>query len=153
MYRIFTPGRKVFISKPINHFEPDETALETFLMGGGIVITPMISFAHRLYALNKDFEMHYSLSYSKTAGYLSDLASVPWANRTQYHYSQDGARADFAKILRGYEQGWHVYLCGPYRYMKGVVSTAEAGGFQRTGYIWNIFRRPICRTTKTMTSF
>ncbi len=81
MHRIFTLGRKVFISKPINHFELDETASKTFLMGGGIGVTPMIAFAHRLYALNKDFELHYSSSHSKTAGYLSDLAAVPWANR------------------------------------------------------------------------
>jgi ferredoxin-NADP reductase len=129
MHRIFTPGRKVFISKPINHFELDETASKTFLMGGGIGITPMIAFAHRLYALNKEFELHYSSSHSEAAGYLSDLAAAPWANRVHYHFSQEGNRADFAKILRGYEQGWHVYLCGPHRYMEGVVSAAEAVGF------------------------
>ena len=129
MHRIFTPGRKVFISKPINHFELDETASKTFLMGGGIGVTPMIAFAHRLYALNKEFELHYSSSHSGAAGYLSDLAAAPWANRVHYHFSQEGNRADFAKILRGYEQGWHVYLCGPHRYMEGVVSAAEAVGF------------------------
>ncbi len=129
MHRIFTPGRKVFISKPINHFELDETASKTFLMGGGLGITPMIAFAHRLYALNKEFELHYSSSHSGAAGYLSDLAAAPWANRVHYHFSQEGNRADFAKILRGYEQGWHVYLCGPHRYMEGVVSAAEAVGF------------------------
>ena len=129
MHRIFTPGRKVFISKPINHFELDETASKTFLMGGGIGITPMIAFAHRLYALNKEFELHYSSSHSGAAGYLSDLAAAPWANRVHYHFSQEGNRADFAKILRGYEQGWHVYLCGPHRYMEAVVSAAEAVGF------------------------
>ena len=129
MHRIFTPGRKVFISKPINHFELDETASKTFLMGGGIGITPMIAFAHRLYGLNKEFELHYSSSHSGAAGYLSDLAAAPWANRVHYHFSQEGNRADFAKILRGYEQGCHVYLCGPHRYMEGVVAAAEAVGF------------------------
>ena len=129
MHRIFTPGRKVFLSKPINHFELDETASKTFLMGGGIGITPMIAFAHRLFALNKEFELHYSTSHSGAAGYLSDLAAAPWANRVHYHFSQEGNRADFAKILRGYEQGWHVYLCGPHRYMEGVVAAAEAVGF------------------------
>jgi ferredoxin len=51
MHRIFSEGRKVFISRPINHFELDETATKSFLMGGGIGITPMIAFAHRLHAL------------------------------------------------------------------------------------------------------
>ena len=46
-----------------------------------------------------------------------------------YHFSQEGNRADFSNILGGYEQGWHIYLCGPHRYMEGVVSAAEAVGF------------------------
>jgi hypothetical protein len=46
LHRIFAKGRRVFISKPINHFELDTTATKTFLMGGGIGVTPMIAFAH-----------------------------------------------------------------------------------------------------------
>jgi len=42
MHRIFAPGRRVFVSKPINHFPLDETAAKTLLMGGGIGVTPMI---------------------------------------------------------------------------------------------------------------
>ena len=72
-------------------------------MGGGIGIAHMIAFAHRLYALKIDFEMHYSSSHSQIVGYLSDLAAAPWVNRVQYHFSQDGNRADFTKILRWYD--------------------------------------------------
>ena len=53
MHRIFSKGRKIFISKPINHFELDETASKTYLMGGGIGITPMIAFAHRLHSYRR----------------------------------------------------------------------------------------------------
>ncbi len=45
MHRIFTPGRKIFISKPINHFPLAAEATRSFLMGGGIGITPMIAMA------------------------------------------------------------------------------------------------------------
>jgi reductive dehalogenase len=129
MHRIFTEGRRVFISKPINHFELEEGASKTFLMGGGIGITPMIAFAHRLHALGRDFEMHYSASRQGSAGYLADLAAMPWADRVHLHFSDQGTRADLDAVLAGYQPGWHVYTCGPDRYMDGVMQAAERQGF------------------------
>ncbi|WP_299948107.1 reductive dehalogenase [uncultured Ruegeria sp.] len=129
LHRIFNEGRKVFISKPINHFELDETATKTFLMGGGIGITPMIAFAHRLHGLGKPFELHYSASTRAGAGYLDDLAAMPWADHVHYHFSDEGTRADLAVVLGGYQDGWHVYTCGPDRFMDGVIQAAEQQGF------------------------
>ncbi|MEO1000357.1 MAG: PDR/VanB family oxidoreductase, partial [Pseudomonadota bacterium] len=129
MHRIFTPGRKVFISKPINHFPLVEDAAHSLLMGGGIGITPMIAMAHRLHALGRDFAVHYSVPSRAAAGYLDDLAAVPWAGRVTLHVSDEGTRADLAAILGAYRPGWHVYTCGPERYMQAVMDAAEAGGF------------------------
>ena len=129
LHRIFAEGRKVFISKPINHFALDETATKTFLMGGGIGITPMIAFAHRLHALGRDFALHYSCSRRDHAGYLSDLAAMPWAKNVHLHFSDQDRRADLTAVLQGYQPGWHVYTCGPDRYMGGVIAAAEAAGF------------------------
>ncbi|WP_299352603.1 2Fe-2S iron-sulfur cluster-binding protein [uncultured Shimia sp.] len=129
MHRIFDEGRKVFISKPINHFELVEEATKTFLMGGGIGITPMIAFAHRLHELGADFELHYSASRQEGAGFLDDLANVPWADKLHLHFSDQGTRADLDKVLSGYLDGWHVYTCGPDRFMEGVMAAAEQQGF------------------------
>ncbi len=71
LHRIFTLGRKVFISRPINHFELAEGATKTWLMGGGIGVTPMIAFGHRLHALGREFELHYSAPRRASAGYLA----------------------------------------------------------------------------------
>lgn len=129
LHRIFTPGRRVFISKPINHFELVEDASKTFLMGGGIGITPMIAFAHRLHALGRDFALHYSCSSRSSAGYLDDLAKMPWADKLHLHFSDEGTRADLDAVLAGYQDGWHVYTCGPDRFMDGVMQAAERQGF------------------------
>jgi reductive dehalogenase len=129
LHRIFHEGRKVFVSKPINHFELAEEATKTFLMGGGIGITPMIAFAHRLHSLGADFELHYSASRKDGAGYLEDLAQMPWAEKVQYHFSDQGSRADLDQVLAGWQDGWHVYTCGPDRYMEGVMDAAERQGF------------------------
>ena len=129
LHRIFAKGRRVFISKPINHFELDTTATKTFLMGGGIGVTPMIAFAHQLHSIGADFELHYSCKSRDTAGYLADFAATPWKHRVHLHFSNEGSRADLNSILTGYREGWHVYTCGPDRYMSSVIEAAERQGF------------------------
>jgi ferredoxin len=97
--------------------------------GGGIGVTPMIAFAHHLHALGRDFEFHYSASRKGEAGYLDDLPKMPWADKIQYHFSDQGARADLDAVLANYQMGWHVYTCGPDRFMNGVMDAAERQGF------------------------
>ena len=129
MHRIFTPGRRVFVSKPINHFELVEEAENTLLMGGGIGITPMVAFAHRLHVLGRPFELHYSVSDRAQAGFMADLQDVPWKNQMHLHISTEGTRADLDALMARYKPGWHVYTCGPDRYMDAVIVAAEQAGF------------------------
>ena len=129
LHRIFTPGRKVFISKPINHFPLEETATRSLLMGGGIGITPMMAMAHRLHAMGAEFELHYSCHSRSEAGFLDDLARQPWSDRVRLHVSDEGGRADLSATLDRYEPGWHVYTCGPEAYMSAVTAAAEAAGY------------------------
>ncbi len=128
MHRIFTEGRRVFISPPINHFPLHEDASFTYLIGGGIGITPMIAMAHRLHSLGADFAMHYSCSTRAGAGFLDDLRDMPWCNRVHQHFSDEGTRADLSALLK-YSDGAHVYTCGPDAYMAAVMDAAEANGF------------------------
>jgi reductive dehalogenase len=128
MHRIFETGRMVFISKPLNHFPLAEDASKTYLMGGGIGITPMIAMAHRLHVLGADFAMHYSCSKKANAGFLDDLAKVPWKDHVHLHFSDQGNRADLEEVLK-FQDGAHVYTCGPEVYMQSVLDAAEATGF------------------------
>ncbi|GGB60027.1 hypothetical protein GCM10011316_35060 [Roseibium aquae] len=129
MHRIFSEVRKIFISKPINHFELTEGAGMSLLMGGGIGITPMIAFANRLHALGREFELHYSAKSRADAAFQQELESAPWAARVRLHLSQEGSRVDLQRLMRRYQSGWHVYTCGPDRYMAAVMDAAEAAGF------------------------
>lgn len=128
MHRIFTPGRRVFISKPINHFELIEDAKKTLLMGGGIGVTPMIAMAHRLHAIGADFALHYSFHTRADAGFLDDLAAVPWADKVHLHISDEGSRADLGALCQ-YSAETHIYTCGPDVYMDAVMAASTAGGF------------------------
>lgn len=128
LHRIFAEGRKIFVSKPINHFPLQEHGLKSFLMGGGIGITPMIAMAHRLYEIGADFELHYSGRARETMGFLEDIASFPWANQAHLHISSEGSRAQLDDILK-YVHGTHVYTCGSEPYMHAVMGAAAAAGF------------------------
>ena len=141
MHRIFEAGRMVFISKPLNHFPLAEDASKTYLMGGGIGITPMVAMAHRLHALKADFVMHYSCSKQATAGFLDDLAKVPWKDRVQLHFSDKGTRVNLDKVLK-YREGAHVYTCGPDIYMQSVLDVAEAVGFPEDNRHMEYFSTP-----------
>ncbi len=141
MHRIFHEGRMVFISKPLNHFALDESASKTYLMGGGIGITPMVAMAHRLHRLGADFVMHYSCSRKAHAGFLADLAIAPWKERVHLHFSDQGSRANLEKILC-YQDGAHIYTCGPEVYMQAVLDTATAAGFPEDNRHMEYFNAP-----------
>lgn len=121
LHRIFTEGRKVFVSRPINHFPLDKTLTKAFLLGGGIGITPMIAMAHSLHREGKDFAFHYSAKNKESAAFYEDIMNAPWSNNVHMHFSSGEGRANFDKILKTYQKGWHLYTCGPDRYMAAVL--------------------------------
>ncbi len=126
MHRIFAEGRKVFISEPINHFPLVETAAKSFLIGGGIGITPMIAMAHRLHTIGAEFDLHYSVPTRDAAGFLEDIQAFPWFDRVHLHISGEGTRAEFGGIFSGAVKGTNVYACGPDAFMAAVVEAAMA---------------------------
>ena len=126
LHRLFTPGRRVFVSHPVNHFELAEEAPHSLLMGGGIGVTPMIAFAHRLHALGRPFDLHYSCSQRAGVAFEDILKAMPWADKVHLHVSDEGSRADLAAIMSALPEGSHVYTCGPDAYMQAVMDRAAA---------------------------
>ncbi len=141
MHRIFTKGRRVFISHPINHFPLVEEARQTNLFGGGIGVTPMIAMAHSLHALGRDFTLHLSAPSRARTPFLDQLRKVPWAGHVQLHISGEGSRANLREIMK-YRQGAHVYTCGPEAYMNAVVSAARQAGYPEDAVHLEYFTLP-----------
>ena len=128
MHRIFSEGRRVFISRPINHFELRGTRGTSFLMGGGIGVTPMVAFAHTLYRSGGAFQLHYSVSKPDDLAFTADLTDFEWRAKVSTYVSAEGGRADLAKIFADAGAEDHVYVCGPDGYMDAVLSAAEKAG-------------------------
>ena len=100
MHRIFAPGRRVFVSHPINHFPLIEDATHSHLMGGGIGVTPMVAMAHRLHALGRPFSLHYSVTSEDSGAFLRELAQAAWSANVHFHVSAKGSRADLRRHPR-----------------------------------------------------
>ncbi|MEC8743811.1 MAG: PDR/VanB family oxidoreductase, partial [Pseudomonadota bacterium] len=130
LHRIFTTGRKLFVSPPINHFELVEDADYTLLMGGGIGITPMLTFAHRLYQLGRPFEIHYSVSSAAELAFADEWAEFGWADRVHMHISEQGSRLDADALFSASNKHAHIYICGPDAYMASIRQSGLDAGFE-----------------------
>ncbi|MEP7280411.1 MAG: 4Fe-4S double cluster binding domain-containing protein [Rubrivivax sp.] len=132
MHRAFREGRRVFVSPPRNHFPLDEQAPFSLLIGGGIGVTPLISMAHRLHALGRAFDFHYSVPSRSKAAFLDDLQSAPWAARVRLHVSDEGTRATLMALpalAAGWRPGAQLYTCGGAVFMDEVFAAAAAAGW------------------------
>ena len=140
MHRVFREGRRVFVSPPRNHFPLDEGAPFSLLMGGGIGVTPMLTMAHRLHALGRDFRLHYSAR--ATAPFWPDIAATPWANRAALHLSTKGGRADLGALIPDWRDGFRLYACGSMAYMDAVFATARVRGWPEEALSREVFSVP-----------
>ncbi len=129
MLRAFREGRRVFVSPPRNHFPLVEDATMSLLFAGGIGVTPLVAMAHRLHALGRPFELHYSLRSRSSAGFLADIQAAPWRARASLHVSEEGTRADFGRLVPAYANGYHLYTCGSARFMDAAFAAAQAKGW------------------------
>ena len=127
--RIFEEGRRVFVSKPINHFALEASASLSLLFGGGIGVTPMIAFAHELDSAGRHFKLMYSASTQASAAFDSDFEGQPWAKKCSKHYSDQGSRLDITSVVPPYEAGIHIYVCGPNAYMTSILDQARFMGY------------------------
>ena len=142
MHRIFEPGRRVFVSKPINHFELDPSAKMSLLFGGGIGVTPMLAFAHDLYRKGGAFRLMYSASQKYKAAFDGAFDGLAWADRVSRHYSDQGTRLDIARAVPSYEAGMHIYVCGPDAYMSAILEHARSIGYPEVALHAEFFTLP-----------
>jgi reductive dehalogenase len=142
MHRVFREGRKIFISPPRNHFPLDEAAEFSVLLGGGIGITPMLTMAHRLHALGRDFALHYNAATREAAGFAAEIAAAPWADKARFHYSREGGRADLETLVPTWREGLKLYTCGGERYMDAVFVAARRRGWPEEALSREYFKVP-----------
>jgi len=134
-------GKIVMISRPRNHFPLVENAQRSLLLAGGIGVTPLMAMAHQLYRQGSDFKFYYKASTRAGAGFIDELAAVPWADRVQCFFS-DEARLDIADVLGDYRSGDELYTCGPAAFMDAVFDSALQQGWDEASLHREYFTVP-----------
>lgn len=121
-------GDIVETSHPRNAFALDEDAPFSLLIAGGIGITPILSMAHRLTALGRDFAFHYCARSAARMAFREEMLASAFADRLQFHLDDGPAeqKLDLAAMLSRRPSGAHLYACGPAGFLDAVVASATS---------------------------
>lgn len=133
-------GDELLISEPRNLFPLDKNATETVLIGGGIGITPMIAMAYTLQAENQSFVLHYCCRSEAKAGFLDELKSQ-FGEQLHLHFDDlaDDQRLIPERDLGVFNEGKHVYVCGPSGFMDWIIQSAQTAGFPKENIHYEYF--------------
>lgn len=130
LHRSVAPGDVLEMASPISLFPLAATAKKHLLIGGGIGITPLLSFLPELKARGARFEMHQLATLEEVPVFERLLA--PYAAGEEIRVHGGGRSAfDMAGLLAHQPLGTHLYVCGPTSLMEAVATTAAALGWPK----------------------
>lgn len=120
-------GHEVEVSAPANLFPIASLARKHILIGGGIGITPFLSYLPTLRSRSAVFELHQFCSEAEAGSFRLLLGAQDPSVRV--HGS--ASRPSLDGILADQPLGTHVYTCGPARLMDAVEAVARRLGWPR----------------------
>lgn len=129
LHQHLRPGMLLRAEPPKNLFPLDEAAPLSVLIAGGIGITPLISMARRLNALQRPWALHQAARSRAHAPFVGELRALAAAGQGTLHLHLDdeaGRVLDVAAIIATLPPGAHVYACGP-KPMLAAFDAATAG--------------------------
>ncbi|MET3355263.1 UNVERIFIED_ORG: ferredoxin-NADP reductase [Xanthobacter viscosus] len=130
LHRKVAPGDVLEMARPVSLFPLASSAKKHLLIGGGIGITPLLSFLPEMKARGARFELHQLATGEEVPVFERLLAPYATGEEIRVH---GGGRAafDLAGLLSRQPLGTHVYVCGPHALMDAVTGTAAALGWPR----------------------
>lgn len=132
MHEEVIAGTELTISIPKNNFLLYEQAKRFILISGGIGITPMLSMAHRLDELDRQFEFHICVKEEADIPFQHELQHLSFAPMIEYHLDgKSGASLDLASVLSGPDDSTLIYVCGPAGFNRWVLDAALEMGWKK----------------------
>lgn len=134
MHEQVNEGSLLRISEPRNLFPIAHGAQRSLLFAGGIGITPILCMAERLAQVGADFHVHYCSRSAARTAFIHRIKNAEFADRVSFHFDDQGdeQRLSAGKVLAGYSEGDHLYVCGPGGFMAFVLAAAQAAGWPET---------------------
>jgi len=115
-------GRILSISAPRSNFRLADNASRHLLLAGGIGVTPIMSMVRHLDNDGADYELHYCTRSPQQTAFQDELRELGASGRVHIHH--DGGvpsrGLDIAGLLKVYQEGTHLYYCGPTGFMNAV---------------------------------
>ena len=116
----------VTVSYPRNNFALVPQARKVILIAGGIGVTPIKSMAHALDDAAIPFEFHYCARNPRFVAFSEELAAQWKVGTIKLHFDNGvpSEGLDIAGLLRDYQEGHHVFYCGPSGFMQACASAS-----------------------------
>lgn len=126
MHEELTPGARVVVSQPKNHFSLEGNA-PAMLFAGGIGITPILAMAQELDDQGIDFELHYCVRGRERAAFLPRLSASNYSNKVHLHFDDgpESQKLDVASVLSRATGAHHLYVCGPGGFIDHILESAK----------------------------
>ena len=121
IHQHLTPGARVRVRGPWNHFTLAPAAGYRFI-AGGIGITPLLPMLAAAEAAGTPWTLDYSARSRDHMGFLEELAG--YGDRVRLHPSDEGDRLDIGAVLPA--AGELVFACGPRRMVDALEEAALA---------------------------
>ncbi|MBS4049352.1 MAG: oxidoreductase [Alphaproteobacteria bacterium] len=133
LYDQVRPGDRLFISEPRNHFELTRSAKRYLLLAGGIGITPMMSMLEYLAPEGLPYELHFCTRSKAVTPFRKRLSEIKGNGQVHHHFDNGNPEngLKIGELLREYDDGTHLYFCGPPGFM-GAVKVASSHWNQET---------------------
>ncbi|WP_345818965.1 PDR/VanB family oxidoreductase [Methylobacterium fujisawaense] len=128
LHDVIREGDTVELSPPASLFPIASLARKHVLIGGGIGLTPFLSYVPVLKARGAVFELHQFCSPDEVVAFQGLVGDG--AGNVRVHGSH--SRPSLDDILSHQPLGTHVYTCGPEGLMNAVARTARQLGFPET---------------------
>lgn len=126
IHELLSEGGIVHAGAPANFFPLQTKARKHLLIGGGIGITPLLSYLPTLRAGGHRMELH-QFGTAEELPVFARLLGSAGGHHVNLHAGR--ASLDIAALLARQPLGTHVYVCGPQGLMDRVQATAAALGW------------------------
>lgn len=128
-----------------NNFMLYENASKFILIAGGIGLTPMLSMANRLDAINKPFQLHLCARYENAIPFAPEIKAGSLSDRSTIHLDTDTGGSSFDVDAAFGQPDAHtlIYICGPQGFMNWLKGEALKRGWNEENIRIESFAAPI----------
>ena len=124
-------GTQLKISAPRNLFPLHEAAPHSFLLAGGIGITPLYAMLQRLTQLNRSVDLIVCARNRSQIAFLNELLALESPDQRIRLLLDDetGGPPDLTSLLADQKPETHFYCCGPQAMLQAFEQTCAALGY------------------------